>query len=365
MGKLFAIITFRDTGPIKTWSDMRGANVHNARTKPIEHAVPGAPAPEHLVGSRDLVADVKGKLRRAGIDPDKIRKNGVIAYEAIMTASPGFFEEGGAVEQKARLGNWARAQVKFAMDRWGAHRVASMVLHLDEKTPHIHLVVLPLEVKSDRRRRDSSVVRWSLVGRTISGPGQFDKLQDDYADAMSPFGLSRGEAGSGRKHEPMGQFMARTEREKVEAARARAAAIEQQQALDASMLELSARRAASAKWELELEVERRAAQKERRRLEAERQALAVERAEIDGQRSSLQVERALMASARAQHEQDLAVVRSAMVRAKAFLERMSRVSAGDAHPVLQQAMVAAHALRSHGPDLAALAAAQRDSGGRG
>ena len=175
MADQFAIITFRSTGPIKTWAAMRAANVHNARTKPLAHAVAGAPAPEHLIGTGDLVADVKRHLRGAKLDPDRLRKNGVIAFEAILSASAEFFEAGSDEERAGRLTAWKTAQRDWALKRYGAHRVASMVLHVDEKVPHIHLVVLPLEVKRDGRRKDADA-RWSLVGRTISGPGRFDEV---------------------------------------------------------------------------------------------------------------------------------------------------------------------------------------------
>lgn len=208
MAHQFAIITFRNTGPIKTWSDMRAANMHNARTKPLAHAVRGAPAPEHLIGTGDLVADVKRRLSGAKIDPDRLRKNGVIAYEAILSASAEFFDAGTAEERGRRLMAWKAAQRDWALKRYGAHRVASMVLHVDEKVPHIHLVVVPLEVKTDGRRKDGEP-RWSLVGRTISGPGRFDEAQDAYADAMAPFGLVRGVRGGGRKHEPVPVYLAR------------------------------------------------------------------------------------------------------------------------------------------------------------
>ena len=204
----FAIITFRSTGPIKTWAAMRAANVHNARTKPLAHAVVGAPAPEHLIGTGDLVADVKRHLRGAKLDPDRLRKNGVIAFEAILSASAEFFDAGSDEERAGRLTAWKTAQRDWALKRYGAHRVASMVLHVDEKVPHIHLVVVPLEVKRDGRRKDADA-RWSLVGRTISGPGRFDEVQDEYAIAMAPFGLSRGVRGSGRKHEPVPVYLAR------------------------------------------------------------------------------------------------------------------------------------------------------------
>lgn len=208
MADQFAIITFRNTGPIKTWTDMRAANVHNARTKLLAHALVGAAPPEHLIGTGDLVADVKRHLRRAEIDPGRLRKNGVIAYEAILSASAEFFDANTDEERAGRLTAWKAAQQDWAIKRYGAHRVASMVLHVDEKVPHVHLVVIPFEIVTDGRRKDQKP-RWSLVGRTISGPGKFDEVQDQYAAAMAPFGLMRGVRGSGRKHEPVPVYLAR------------------------------------------------------------------------------------------------------------------------------------------------------------
>ena len=151
---------------------------------------------------------MKRHLRGAKLDPDRLRKNGVIAFEAILSASAEFFDAGTDEERVGRLTAWKAAQRDWALKRYGAHRVASMVLHVDEKVPHIHLVVVPLEVKRDGRRKDADA-RWSLVGRTISGPGRFDEVQDEYAMAMAPFGLSRGVRGSGRKHEPVPVYLAR------------------------------------------------------------------------------------------------------------------------------------------------------------
>ena len=242
MGQPFAIITFRASGPIKTWADVRGANVHNARTKPIEHAMPGAPEPEHLIGTGDLVADVKRHLRAADIDPTRLRRGGVIAYEAIVTASPDFFDAGDEVARTARLRAWTADQVAFARKRWGDHRVASMVLHTDEKTPHIHLVVLPLDLKADGRRKNDGE-RFSLVGRIISGPGRFDQLQDDYAAAMAPLGLVRGVKGSGRKNEPVPVYLARMAQKEREADELRVGLIRDRDALAAERAEVARQKA--------------------------------------------------------------------------------------------------------------------------
>lgn len=362
MAQPFAIITFRADGPIKTWSDMRGANVHNARTKPIEHAVPGAPAPEHLIGSGDLVADVRARLRKVDIDPARMRKNGVIAYEAIMTASPAFFEQGDVAAREMRLRDWTTAQVEFARKRYGAHRIASMVLHLDEKTPHIHLVVLPLEVKTDARRRDPSDLRWSLVGRTISGPGQFDRIQDDYSAAMARFGLVRGVVGSGRKNEPMADFIARTERERRDAQRERAAAEVQRRAAAAREQELLDLIAAADRQRREAEAERRteldrlheqaaALARDQQAVMEYRAAVERERANLDYQRDLLAAERAAARAERQAAASERAQLLPAMQKANAFLDRLSRSSTRDLHPSVQQAVVAANALRTAGASI--------------
>jgi len=264
----YAIITFRHAGPIKTWSDMQAANVHNARTKPIAHGVPGAPEPIFLVGTDDLVQDVKQGMRAADVNPDRLRKNGVIAYEAIMTASPRFFAQGTPDERAERLEAWTVAQVRFADQRY-EHRVVSMVLHLDEKTPHIHLVVLPLEWKIDGRCPERGP-KWILDGKSISGPGRFDKLHDDYAAAMAGFGLARGKRKSGAKNESPAVFMDRLKREQEAAERAQA---------DAAAMRATADREHQAALEL-IEQNKRAAAE----VDAQRALVLADRAKLDDDR---------------------------------------------------------------------------------
>lgn len=364
MPQPFAIISFRADGPIKTWSDLRGAHVHNSRTKPIAHAVLGAPPPEHLIGSGDLVADVKSKMRAVDIDPAKLRKNGVIAYEAVLTASPDFFRFGSADERKSRLDAWKAQQVRFAVDRWGRHRIASMVLHLDEETPHIHLVVLPLDVKSDKRRNDRTV-RWGLVGRTISGPGKYDQLQDDYSAAMAQFGLVRGVRGSGQKNEPMGRFIQRTQDEKLAAERERAAATAARRAAEAERLAAEEDRVAALRREAQLlrELDEVRSEKEKLAgLHAEvkraRAAMEAERAEFEDLRSALRASRAQIARDRETlsderrraeiDAQSIAAQRveidNALHLARAFKNAMHRVPPGAMHPAAEQAGRAASSL---------------------
>ncbi len=204
---MFAIATFRDDGPLKSVSALRAAEVHNSRLEPLAHAIQGAPPPRHLIGSGNLIATTRDRLQQHGLSLARLRKGGVLAFEAILTASPRFFSQGTQDEQAEQLDRWVAGQVKWALARYSANRIISMVLHLDESTPHVHLIVLPLVMKVDRRRRDRSP-RWNLVGSSISGPGRYDELQTQYASTMSPFGLQRGERKSGRKHKPTAIYMA-------------------------------------------------------------------------------------------------------------------------------------------------------------
>jgi hypothetical protein len=269
--KHYAIFTFRDAGPIKSWNELRGVQMHNSREQPIAHATSERP-PVHLIGSGDLVGDTKAALRRHDLDPDDLRSNGVLAYEAVLTASPEYFTEvDDYVERSQRCGAWALAQQDFVLKKYGERRVVSLVLHLDEQTPHMHVVVLPLDFKPDDHPR------WSLVGRTIAGPGQFQLLQDDYGAAMAPLGLHRGEVASGTKHKPTRDYMMdlRVRIEDADAAK-RAAQIHLDAALEASAEAKADREKARKEW---LEAKARI-QRVREALEAERQHLAEQAASM-------------------------------------------------------------------------------------
>ncbi|MBX9620295.1 MAG: hypothetical protein A4S12_07630 [Proteobacteria bacterium SG_bin5] len=375
---MFAIVTFRSTGPIKSWAAIRAANIHNSRTKPLPHAVPGAPPPMHLIGTGSLEADVRSILRDVLIDPNRLRKNGVLAFEAVLTASPKFFEQGSEADRQRRLNAWIKAQRDWAVQQYGLMRVASLVVHLDEKTPHAHLVVVPLEMKIDKRRRDGRA-RYSIVGRLISGPGAFDAVQDSYAAAMAPFGLRRGMRGSGRKNEPAAHYLKRLAEREEEAVRRLAEA-------DARLGE--ARRAAQnahlrercLEWDRESFRLQRA--DERQKLREERAALerlkqehaeriATEEARLARRAAELERIRLVLESGSARLEQEKARLRPVFEKANEFLVSARGVSATDFAPAAGRALTAARALKrvveaaSPGPHLGAAAAAQAAESQRG
>lgn len=150
-----------------------------------------------VIGSDNIVTDVKARLDSAKIE--KIRKNGVIAIEHMLTASPEFFE------QKGVLNDWYKASRRWLEERYGRENVVSLTVHLDEKTPHIHAMIVPLEKKTKGR----FVGQERLNARLYTGGREkMSEMQDSYAAALSHLGLERGIRGSKADHKTVQSWYA-------------------------------------------------------------------------------------------------------------------------------------------------------------
>lgn len=108
-----------------------------------------------------------------------IRKDAVLALGIVLSGS---HEQMISIQKDTKLFDaWKKANYNFACEMFGKENIVRFVLHLDEKTPHFHCVVVPI-TKSG-----------SLSAHTfISGPSKLNVYQDYYAAAMAPFGLARG-----------------------------------------------------------------------------------------------------------------------------------------------------------------------------
>ena len=76
-------------------------------------------------------------IRNAGC---RVRKDSVTAVEALITASPEFFEKKSRKEVKEFF-NYA---VEFMKSKQDPDTYISAVVHVDEKTPHMHLCFVPI-----------------------------------------------------------------------------------------------------------------------------------------------------------------------------------------------------------------------------
>ena len=136
----------------------REVEVQNADTK-IKN--------ERLIGSSNVYGDVQQYIK--GI---KLRSNGILARELMMTASPDFFK--GLMPQD--LEQWKKDNVKFLKDNFGDNCIYA-TLHKDEKTWHIQALIVPKFINAKGKTILSNT-------RYFDGIEKFRAWQDNYAEGM-------------------------------------------------------------------------------------------------------------------------------------------------------------------------------------
>lgn len=185
-------------GKIKTFVKLRQVGAHNERRRKTPNADPGR-SNRILIGSGNAEADVRARLCDVGIDPDRRRKNGVLAVEILLTASAEYFRPGRAHAagewDREPTERWLSASLAYLRRQHGDNLVSASA-HFDETTVHIHGLFVPVD---DTPRRRGAAVRLNAA-RWFDGPAKLRALQDDYAEAMAPLGLERGLSGSKAKH---------------------------------------------------------------------------------------------------------------------------------------------------------------------
>ena len=127
-----------------------------------------------------------------------------VADEMIFTSGPEFFKDMSKVE----ILKWANGCMDFVYNDLGytKEQVIQSVLHLDEKTPHIHCVVVSLVKKFDKRVNKE---RYSISKRDyIKNQNYLSILQDKYCFRLNNLGfkLERGEKGTKIKNLSLGQL---------------------------------------------------------------------------------------------------------------------------------------------------------------
>lgn len=174
---------------LKTFGRISAAGNHNLRLKYCSNA---NPEKRHLnvnlvdKGS-SLTSAVKARLFGAGIK--KWRKDAVLASELLLTASPEFFEKGASTEA------WIAENHRWLVETFGDN-IVSAVVHMDEMTPHIHCILVPID-------RNGRLSHKNLFGGARDA---FVEWQTNYAKRMTRFGLERGVCGSTATHERIRQF---------------------------------------------------------------------------------------------------------------------------------------------------------------
>lgn len=121
-----------------------------------------------------------------------------VADELVMTASHNFFKD----MSREQIKEWADTCMEFVYNDLGYNKeqILHATVHLDEKTPHIHCVVIPLVKKYDKR---TNTERYTISKKQyIKDKIQLSQLQDLYHKRLTEKGydLERGIKGSDNQH---------------------------------------------------------------------------------------------------------------------------------------------------------------------
>lgn len=203
---------------LKSWAQVRDAQGHNTRTIDTPNAREGAPEPIELLDEQSgtYIERVKAVLVAHDV-PVRIRKGGTIATEDVYGASPEYWNGDGDWKRKPvdEIVNdpVVQAAVAHARRKHG-RRLVSCSLHIDEESPHIHVIAVPLvfrehairgpkpkDCKLDENGKPidyrPKVGKWSLDVSSERGlSSQLERNHDAWAAACEDFGLVRGERGS-------------------------------------------------------------------------------------------------------------------------------------------------------------------------
>lgn len=130
---------------------------------------------------------IQERIREAQGDKT-VRKDAVVDMEFILSGSHETFDK----MSKEEIECWALDSYEFMADTFGEENIVEAVLHLDEKTPHIHMHVVPIVKNPDGSQR--------LCAKDLTKREQLRQLHTEYAKRVEKYGFQRSSEGKGARH---------------------------------------------------------------------------------------------------------------------------------------------------------------------
>lgn len=124
-----------------------------------------------------------------------IRKDAVKAISLILTGSHDIMKR---IEEEGRLNEWVNANHDWLKNKYGPDNIVQLSLHMDERTPHLHAVVVPLTA-------DGRLSAKEIVGNKRD----LEKVQDEYHYSMLMSGFydfRRGIRGNRVRHTDINDY---------------------------------------------------------------------------------------------------------------------------------------------------------------
>jgi len=182
------------------------------------HVIPNNANPKRTHLNRELIRFPEGvenrtqaiqhRIKSANI-ARKITPNQIRALQVIISGSHEDIER---IQNEGKLDDWCKDSLEWMQETFGKENVVSAVLHLDEKTPHIHATLVPI-VSGERRKakspkeNDPARKKYKkkkpgnrLCADDVMEKNKLEYYQDSYAEKMRVYGLERGIRGSEARH---------------------------------------------------------------------------------------------------------------------------------------------------------------------
>ena len=213
--------------PINTLKDLGQIGAHNKRDKKAYKSNPDinisrtknnidiVPLSEkYTKGYYELVKEYKKEYeekqkttredRRKPFNKMLDDSNSVVADELLFTSDNDFFKN----MSKRDIKKWGDTCMDFVYNDLGykKEQVLHATIHMDEKTPHLHCVVVPLVRKLDKRTNQE---KWTISKKQyIKDKIHLSTLQDKYWERMKNkgFDLERGIKHSDNEHISIKEF---------------------------------------------------------------------------------------------------------------------------------------------------------------
>ncbi|PFJ73534.1 plasmid recombination enzyme [Bacillus cereus] len=189
--------------------DVKGIQIHNQREKEshtnhdIESERTQLNYDLHNDGHIDYLKTVKDKIEQKVETNRAIRKDAVVMCEFVVTSDREFFDVLDMVDP-AQQKLFFKEAYSFLKDRYGEQNIVHAAVHLDEKTPHMHVGMVPITEEN------------KLSAKQIFNRKELVSLQDDFHAHMveKGFYLERG-VSSDKKHVEIRKFKAMTAKEEI------------------------------------------------------------------------------------------------------------------------------------------------------
>ena len=213
--------------PIQKLKDLGQIGAHNQRQKEAYKSNPDidiarskdnieiVPLSEkYIKGFYNITKDYKAEHDKRQLTQREERKKSfskmvddsksVVADELLFTSDTEFFK--GMSNKK--LMKWAETCMDFVYEDLGYNKdqILHSTIHMDEKTPHLHCVVIPLVRKLDKR---TDTIRYSISKKQyIKDKEHLSELQDKYHQRLvdKGFDLERGIKNSDNEHISIKEF---------------------------------------------------------------------------------------------------------------------------------------------------------------